>query len=804
VTTRFTYPPLDAADLRWTCDPEGFSFRTTADLQVREGIVGQDAAIEALQYGLETHAPGQHIFVRGLTGTGRSTTVRRLLASIRPPTEPTPDRCFVHNFLQPDRPRLIVLPRGRAQEFRRSMDGLVSFASEGLGRGLSSDLMSARLSELEKTAAAEVERVTKPFEQELEQAGLTLVVAHIGPMAQQMIVPLIDGQPAPPERLDALRREGRLDDDGLKAIRESIQAQAERYRQVNESVQEIHKRHAEDAETLVRDEARALLAGVIDPIRKGFDAPGVGAYLDEVVDDLVEKRVEQLEQVEMIGDLYRVNILLGDDCPDCPIVVDHAPSLPGLLGSVDWSMSPDDKLQSPHMLIRAGTLLQADGGTLILEARDVLSEPGAWKALVRTLRVGQIELTPPDQPVPWRMPMLRPDPIPIRVKVVLVGDPEVYPLLEALDPDFGNLFKVLADFDSVIPRDAEGIESYAHIMARLAQEEGLAPFDRTAIAALCEHGARIASQKGKLSARFGRLADVAREAAWVCGKREGECVGRDDVVEAVRRTKRRASLPSRRFADMIRGGMIRVATEGSAVGQVNGLAVMDAGPLSYGFPTRITATIGPGTAGAINIEREAELSGAIHTKGFYILGGLLRNLLRTEHPLAFDASVAFEQSYGGIDGDSASGAEICCLLSALTGLPLRLDLAMTGAIDQIGNILPIGAVNEKIEGFHDACAANGLTGTQGVIIPAANAGDLVLRPDVVGACAEGRFAVYAVETIQQALGLFTGVEPGRRDARGNYAAESVLGRAVQRAGQFWRSVASARTDAASLGTPNAY
>ncbi len=784
----FEHPPLAPTELRWVCQDEQLAFQTTAELELRDEIVGQEVALDALRFGLETNAPGQHIFVRGLAGTGRSTTVRRLLAAIRPPCEPTPDRCFVHNFEHPDRPRLLVLPRGRGEAFRRAIDRLVEFVGDGLAQGLSSDLVKSRVSAIEKAAASEVQALTAPFEKELEQAGLGLVIAQIGPTARQLIVPLIDGEPAPPERLSALRREGRLDQAQLDDLRARTDAYAERMGSIGEAIQQIQSRKGEAIDTLVHEEARALLSGFTHPIEQSFPSPEVSKFLGELVDDLIVKRIHHLEQSERFAELYRVNVVLGHEDDQCPIIIDHAPTLPGLLGSVDWTMSPDGERRAPHTLIRPGSLLRADGGYLILEARDVLVEPGAWKALIRTLRTGRIELTPPDLPVPWRVPMLRPDPISVQVKVVLLGDPGVYPMLEALDPDFGNLFKVLADFDTVIPRNDEGIQSYANILARIAHEEGLPPYDRTAVAALCEHGARIAAQRDKLTARFGRLADLAREAAFVCTKRSAEAVSRSDVDEAVRRSKRRAALPSRRFGEMIANRMVRVATQGTAVGQVNGLAVMHAGPLSYGFPTRITATIGPGTAGAINIEREADLSGAIHTKGFYILGGLLRSLLRTEHPLAFDASVAFEQSYGGIDGDSASGAEICCLLSALTDVPLRLDLAMTGAIDQVGNVLPVGAVNEKIEGFFDTCAASEVTGTQGVIIPSANAGDLMLRDDVVAACRDGRFSVYAVETIHEALGLFTGLVPGQRDAEGRYSEDSLLGRAVREAARYWERV----------------
>jgi ATP-dependent Lon protease len=393
--------------------------------------------------------------------------------------------------------------------------------------------------------------------------------------------------------------------------------------------------------------------------------------------------------------------------------------------------------------------------------------------------------------VPWQLPALKPEPIPVKLKIVMIGDARLYYALDAFDTGFADYFKVLADFSTTIERTPTGIGFYAGVLAGLAMREKLPAFDRTAVAALVEHGSRIAAQEDKLTARFGRLADLAREAAYLCRRDERDVVTAGDVNEAVRRTKRRADLPARRFTEMITKGVIRVNTSGEQVGEVNGLAVMHAGPLTYGFPARITATIGAGSAGAINIEREANLSGAIHTKGFYILSGLLRYLLRTPHPLTFSASIAFEQSYGGIDGDSASGAEMCCLLSALTDVPLRQDLAMTGAIDQVGHILPIGGVNEKIEGFYDVCAAAGLTGTQGVIIPKTNVGDLMLRQDVVDACADGKFQVYAVDTIQEALALFTGRAVEVLDDEGYYEDDCLLGQAVEQAGAYWRMVAGA-------------
>jgi len=388
------------------------------------------------------------------------------------------------------------------------------------------------------------------------------------------------------------------------------------------------------------------------------------------------------------------------------------------------------------------------------------------------------------------MPSIKPEPIPVKVKVILLGDSSVYYMLDRYDPDFGQLFKVLADFDSEIEREPGGVRKYAEVLSRIAQEEDLPPYDRSAVAGLAEHGARIASRNSKLTSQFGRVADIAREAAFLARKAGRELVEGEDVENAVHNTKSRGDLPSRRFREMLADGSIQVATTGGVVGQVNGLAVISAGPLTYGIPARITASIGAGSAGIVDIEGRSQLSGAIHTKGFNILVGLLRNLLRTDHPLAFSASLAFEQSYGGIDGDSASGAEICCLLSALTGIEIRQSFAMTGAVDQKGHLQIIGGVNEKIEGFFDTCKDIGLTGDQGVIIPLSNVGHLMLRQDVVDACARKEFKIHAVETVMEALEILTGVPTGKRGEDGAYPEGTLLHTAVERAYEFWiKSVA---------------
>jgi len=777
--------PLAADVLRWRCNPNVLPFKSTAEVEPVSEMVGQDSAVAALRFGLEIDAPGQNIFVRGLSGTGRLTLVDRLLKEIQPSCPLVNDCCFVHNFAQPDRPRFISLPPGKGQAFRRRMDDLAEFVRRDLGDALAKDEIKVRKTALDEKAKQNLEEIIKPFKEELKKADLALVSFQAGPMVQTAIFPVVEGNPMPLEQYEQLHDQGKITDEHYQTFKTHYESYETQLAEIDERASEIRHNHLEEVQEIFESSARWIMGQMVRKIEAEFPELSVHNYLEELVDDLVMYRLGESDEEFDFTQLYRVNVVRDHQGSEvCPIVAESAPTVRNLLGSLEFEFEGGEP-RSSHMGIRAGSLLQADGGFLILEARDVLSEPEAWKVLVRTLRTGRLEIVPSEKNHLMSGPLLKPEPIEISVKVVLVGEAETYFLLDALDPDFPQLFKVLADFDTVIPRDTTGVQAYVRVLAWIAKEEQLLPFENTGVAALVEHGARIAAKGGKLTTRFGRLADIAREAAFFTHKDGRQCVTGDDVREAVRFGKKRADLPARRFREFVADGTIQVQVRGSAVGQVNGLAIMQAGPMVYGFPARITATIGPGTAGVINIEREAELSGAIHTKGFYILGGLLRYLLRTDHPLAFDASIAFEQSYGGIDGDSASGAEICCLISALTDIPLRQDLAMTGAIDQVGNVLAIGGVNEKIEGFFDACNDLGLTGSQGVIIPKSNADDLMLRHDVVEACAAGQFHVYAAETVQQALEIFTDVPAGVRDAKGHYPRDSVLGIAIARAREYW-------------------
>ncbi|MEZ4317353.1 MAG: AAA family ATPase [Myxococcota bacterium] len=739
--------PLNPTELRWTCPLDALEFQTTAELEPCDHIIGQDAASEALRFGLAFRAPGQHVFVRGEDGTGRLTLVQDLLSD--PPALPDSarDRVVVMDFDQPDRPALLSLGLGRAPAFKAAVAELSRFVEDDLLQEVESTVAVAK-QQLDQDAQHALAQTADPFEAGLAEAGLALArVTDEDGETETRVLPVVDGEPVQVSQLEAAANRGELDAEELAAILAAITRFTAHLADVTRSARTVHRDHQQKLERLFSEAADALLAARIAPIVESF--PASATFLDQLRTYTTSRIAALDEHAEELVAPFRVNVLLTRPATSRrPVVIENAPSVQTLLGTIDVPIDDDTP---PHLGIRAGALLRADGGTLVLDARALLRRDGAWEALSRCLRTGVVELLPDESPTTLRPPGIKPHPIPIDVKVVLLGDDTLYYLLDQNDPDFPGLFKVLADLDATLPATPDSIAAYARVVAGLAKRESLPPFQRGAVAALVEHGARIASRGGKLTARFGRLADIAREAAFLAN---GAPVVRDHVLDAIRRTKRRADGPGRHFREQVAEGSIRILTSGTAMGEINGLAVIQAGPLTYGMPTRITASAGPGTGGAINVEQEALLSGQIHVKSFHILNGLLRRLIHAPHPLAFDASIAFEQSYGGIDGDSASAASFCVLLSALTGLELRQDLAMTGAIDQVGNLMPIGAVNEKVEGFFDCCAAAGLSGTQGVVVPTPNARDLMLRHDVVQAATAGQFAVYAVSRIEDAIALF--------------------------------------------------
>jgi lon-related putative ATP-dependent protease len=787
MTTAHNHPTrITAAGARWICPPQALGFTTTAEISPVERIIGQDDAVEALSFGLENRLKGNNIFVRGLSGFGRTALIHQMIEETPLAPVKSPDICYVHNFISPDQPKVISLPQGRGETLRDAMDEFAAFTTSDLPEFLNSDVVKGKQKTLMATSQEKIKSVGKPFEEELQQASLTMVPMQVGQNMVPVILPIIEGKPVQFDALQKLRLDGNVSEAEFDALVQKIGEFESKFSELSEQIEAVQLEQRLVLQAFFVNEATKFVRARISQINALFNLPQVSVFLDAVMEDLIQHRLTQQALEADFSRLYRVNLMSrrAEDTTR-PVISLSTPSLANLLGKIDRQISPGgNTMISDHLMITPGALLEADGGFLVLEAQDVLTEPGAWMTLLRTLRTSVLEISNFEPSSPWGLPQLRPEPIPIDVKVVLIGDPEIYYMLDIHESRFASLFKVLADFSDTLTRDEHGYQSYANVVARLVKEDGLLHFSAAAVAKLIEHGARICAQQKQLTSRFGRISDVAREASFSANKAGSQLVESVHITETIARAKRRADLPARRFRRMIAERTLRIDITGEAVGQVNGLAVTNAGPLTYGFPTRITASIGPGSGGALNIEKESSLSGSVHTKGFLILSGLLRHLLKLQHPLAFSASIAFEQTYGGIDGDSASGAEFCCLMSALTGLPIRQDLAMTGAIDQKGNILPIGAVTEKVEGYFDACKAANFTGTQGVIVPLANAGELMLREDVVEAIEKQEFSVYAIDSITEALTLFMGKPAGELDDS-HYEPDTILAMAKAKAHAYW-------------------
>lgn len=773
---------LPVQSLRWECPESWLDFEDTRGLPHLTGIEGQKQSIEALRFGMECAGLGQNVFVRGLQGGGRLELVAELVRSSNKLERKGFEHVYVRNFSAPDCPRLIRLPQGQGRIFRRRVRQLAEFVQNRLTDALESNAMARRQEDLRLQEKAEVEQATKPFQISLEEAGLELVSLEEDGVERPALLPLVDGEPLALKKFEELRTDGKVSEEDYRAVMDAISRLGARLDETIARTGGLVRRSAERVRQLAEGPARWALREVIDAIRKDFPGKDVGEFLDEILEDVLENQLEGLAVKSFNAtELYRVNVLepraLGGRRP---VIVETHPTLPNLVGAHGIGRG-----EEPHMSIQAGCLLRANGGYLILDASDLLSESGAWKVLVRTLSSGMLEITPPELGSTAQVQSFKPEPIPVEVRVILVGNVKAYRALDQNDDDFGDLFKVLVDFDSTLTRDMEAANHYAGVLARLAEQESLLHFTRGAIQAMVEYGARLADRPQRLTSHFTKIEDTAREAAFL-SERDGEDrVRHRHVTSAIARARTRADLPARRYRALLKGGTYNVETRGRVVGQVNGLATHRAGQITYGFPARLTASVGSGIRGIIDIESQASLSGSFHTKGVQILDGLLRHLLRSQHPIRFTASLAFEQSYGNIDGDSASGAEICCLLSGLSQVPIDQGIAMTGAIDQRGRVQAVGGVNDKIEGFFDVCADSGLTGEQGVIVPRANVGDLMLREDVVEACRKDRFRVFAVEWIHQALEILTGKLAGAWEDAAGFPSGSILCLARERAHEYW-------------------
>ncbi len=780
--------PLTTARLYRACDPSGLGFASTGEAQPLEQVVGQERALDALRLGARVGKPGFNLFVIGPNALGIRESVGAILAGEARGRQGPSDWVYVNNFAAPDRPIAIELPSGRALDFRDSMQKLVE--------DLKSAAPSAFRSEDYQTHRSAIDEAfqKKQFEafSALREAAAKKSVVLLRTPAGFALAPAENGQVVSPDVFNAWpepkREQAQQDIAELEKTLERIVRQVPAW----------DKERRDEIRALNRETAKFAVDHLIEEVAAKFsDVPQVERHVEAVRADLIENvplfvaanegeggDIDQAA-VKTAFDRYEVNLLISrEDGDGAPVVEEPHPTLGNLIGRIDY-VSMHGVLMTNFRLIKSGALHRASGGYLMLDARSLLMEPFSWAALKRTLRKGEIAIEDVGRFLGLTSTVsLEPDPIPLNAKVVLFGDRLLYFLLSAVDPDVVELFRVLADFEDDLARTPESEALMARLLAAQSQRLGLAPFDSAAVARLIEHAARIADHSAKLSLRVGDLGETLIEADFRAREAGRTEVGREHVEGALEARVRRASRIRDRSRQAILEGVALIATDGARVGQVNGLSVMEIGGFAFGRPTRITCQVRPGGGKVVDIEREVELGGPIHSKGVLILSGFVAGRYALDTPMSLFASLVFEQSYGGVEGDSASSAELYALLSALADTPLRQDLAVTGSVNQHGEVQAIGGVNEKIEGFFDICAARGLTGAQGVLIPAANVQHLMLRADVVRACAEGRFAVYPVETIDQGLALLTGLAPGERGSDGAFAPDSLNRRVEDRLRAF--------------------
>jgi lon-related putative ATP-dependent protease len=801
-TTETKLTELTAAQLPWRCELARIPFETTAQAPRREGFVGQERALRALKMGVELSAPGYNAFVCGLAGTSRGGTIAQMIEELHPETKPSLDRCYVNNFKITDRPRLLSLPRGSANIFKKDVQAGIDFLRRRIPQVFEGEPFQRQKSRIVERFSVREKELMDDFTRRIARDQFALGHMQVGAVALPEIFPVLEGQMVPIEDITKMVHEGKLE----SVVAEEIERKYEQFRQeftvVYRKTLTLSREMASELSYLEQEAASVLVDGVIEELKEKYPDNGVSEYLEEVrqhlLDNLGPFKEREGEEEPPPADvpetlqkpsglerdpfrLYGVNVILAHNVEDkSPVIFETTPSYANLFGTIQRAYDTRGGWSSDFMDLRGGSLLRADGGFLIMYSIEALSEPGVWRALKRTMNHSRLEIQPLEMFYPFTSTALKPEPVEINVKVILIGDRDLYEMLYEYEEDFRKIFKVRVEFDEEMRMSDTIIEEYAGRLRSLSEKENLFPYDRGAFAAILEYGVRRAGRRNKVTARFVDIADLAREAHYAAAGM-GETVVRAAHVRAAIASKiERHNLIETRIREMVEEGTLLVDLKGSCIGQVNGLSVMAIGGYMFGKPVRITASAALGKGGLINIERESNLSGRFHDKGVHIISGYLRSIFAKDKPLTLAASICFEQSYSGVDGDSASSTEVYALLSALSELPLRQDVAVTGSMNQRGDIQAIGGVNEKIEGFFDTCRIYGLTGTQGVMMPASNVDDLMLREDLLEAVTGGKFHIWPVSRIEQGIELLTGVAAGQRNGEGSFPAGTVFAKVDER------------------------
>ena len=791
----------------WTCDLESLNFQCTDELTPLDHFIGQDRALEAIRFGLEVDKPGYNLFVTGLTGTGKASAIKSHLQSLvddleqRERQRPISDWVYVYNFDDPDRPRAFRLPVGIGKAFRLQLSEIPNVLKEEIPKVLQSEDYEARRRAIEDTGRKDGQELMSQLEREAQGAAFSLQVTPSG----ITLFPIWENRPMTQEEFQALPQERQ---DTINETREHLMQLTQA---TMPKIRDIEKETGEKIKALEREAANQCVTEVFRQMMDTFsDIPNIWQYLVRLIEHVLDNLNQVKEQAppgmqpppgvnSHAGGAglalnpflpFEVNVLVDNGGVEgVPIVIEPNPNWGNLFGRIE-RRSIMGTYVSDHAMLKSGSIHRANGGYLVLNARDMLMYPAVWEGLKRIIRNREIQLEDPAEQAGFSIPQgLRPEPIPLDLKVIATGDEGIYRTLSTLDQeDFGDLFKVKAEFDNQIELTPENIEAYCAFICWTCQEEQLRQFEAGGAARVIEYAARQVSDQKKLSTRFGQIKDLLIEADYWARKDSCSLVKDTHVRQAIAHKVHRLNLVEERLREMVAEGSLLLDVTGSVVGQVNGLAVYDLGDFSFGRPTRITAQTFAGREGVINIEREAALSGRTHDKGVLILGGFMGARYGQERPLTLSASMCFEQSYEGVDGDSASSTELYAVISSLSGLPLKQSIAVTGSVNQKGEIQPIGGVNQKVEGMFDVCRIAGLTGNQGVIIPHQNKRNLMLREDVAEAIREGRFNVYAVKTIDEGLEILTGMPAGERQTDGSFPKGTVNHLVEKRLGELHQSM----------------
>jgi len=769
--------------LRWQCDPKLFQFECTKDLSPLREFIGQERAIRAVEFGLNMSSAGYNIYVAGLTGTGKTSVVKTYIERLikeresRGETFQPDDWCYLYNFQEPDHPQIVSLPQGKGKRFQNQLTELLARVKDELGKAFSSEEYQTQKKKMVEEGRVKQQKVFETISQEARKQGFTLQMTPVRPA----LIPLVDNRPMEESEYLALEETTRTELEAKRAdLRKKLQAGFERASRVEQQTVERLKKADKDIGEFT---VSRLFAPLFDECS---DLPKVSQYLADLktytLDNLelfkgTEEPVHPVFGVPMsqvVGGRnpflpFQINVFVDNSAAKGPpVVIEPNPNFGNMFGKIERRFLLGGYL-SDHTMLKPGALSLANSGYLLLSAQDVLTNPGVWPALKRAIKNKEIRIEDPFEQFGLIAPQgMRPEPMPITVKIVLIGDALVYQLLSMYDEDFWEIFKVKADFNFEIEKTEQNMLDYAAFIAGCCEECEARPFDPSGVAKAIEYSARIVADQEKLSSRFAQIKELIEEANYWASRDNTRFISASHVQKAIDEKLFRHNLIEERIRDMINRGTIMIDAEGAVVGQVNGLSIYTLGDITFGKPSRITAKTFMGRGGVINIERESQLSGPIHNKGVMILSGYLGWKYAQDKPLSLSASLCFEQSYEGVEGDSASSAELYAILSSLSEVPIKQNIAVTGSVNQKGEIQPIGGVNHKIEGFFQVCQSKGLTGDQGVLIPHQNLRNLMLREEVVEAVRSGQFHIYSAKTIDEGIEVITGIPAGERQEDATY------------------------------------